>query len=113
MKSIEENVKNMLRGKCKEYVDKLCLENPELIKVRGYYYDYGSIEQHWWVKDKEGNIIDPTKLQFLSEGNGVYEEFDGTVECSECSKEMKEEDAIISGKYAFCSTKCNLRFVGL
>jgi len=104
------------RGKCKEYSEQLVKNNPDLILVRGYYYCsvYGK-QAHWWVKDNLGNIIDPTKDQFPSKGNGVYEEFDGIIECSECGKKITESEARFDGNghYAFCSTKCNLRFVGL
>lgn len=36
------------------------------------------------------------------------------VECAQCGKQMLEEHvSSFHGNYAFCSTACNLRFVGL
>ena len=103
------------RGKCKEFCENLIKENPSYTLTRGYYYCpiWNTKEQHWWCKDEKGNIIDPTKDQFPSKGIGEYEEFDGIVECSECGKEMKEEEASYYSNYVFCSTSCTMRFVGL
>jgi hypothetical protein len=104
------------RGKCKEFVDESVRNNHTLTPVRGFYYDYSWGRQaHWWCKRTDGTIYDPTADQFPSKGKGVYEEFDGTVECAQCGKEMPEAEAIIDGNghYAFCSTHCNMRFVGL
>ena len=81
--------------------------------VRGHYLCPVWGEQaHWWVKKPDGTIIDPTKDQFPSKGCGQYVEFDGNLECSNCGKPMKEEDADIEGRYAFCSYECHGRFVG-
>jgi len=104
------------RGKCKEMVDKAVLKDPSLTAVRGYYYDAQWGQQaHWWCKRQDGTIYDPSANQFPSKGKGVYEEFDGMVECSECGKELPEAEASFDGNghYAFCSTACNMRFVGL
>ena len=65
------------------------------------------------VKKVNGSIYDPTKLQFPSRGNGVYEEFDGLLECSECGEIVKEEDAKFIGRYACCSDRCCMKLVGL
>lgn len=104
------------RGKCKEFCDKLISKNPELRLVRGYYlcWFWGK-QEHWWCEDKDGNIIDPTKDQFPSKGMGDYEEFDGNIECAECGKIFQENTpgARFEGRYGFCSTKCNMMFVGL
>ena len=102
------------RGKCKEMSEALIAQDPSLTLVRGFYYDaqWGE-QQHWWTKDSNGNIIDPTKDQFPSKGLGHYEEFDGMVECAECGKTMKEEEASFESRYAFCSGACHMRFVGL
>ena len=40
-------------------------------------------------------------------------EFDGFVECSECGKKMKEEDAYQDGEHAFCPGECYGRFMGV
>lgn len=102
------------RGKCKEFVDEAIKKDPTLIAVRGYYYDtFWGKQEHWWCRREDGTIYDPTKLQFPTQGNGEYEEFDGYMKCSECGKVMKEEDAKFESNYCFCSTKCHLIFVGL
>lgn len=113
----EEQVENYLkyRGKCKELSEQAYAEDPTLTLVRGHYYCpiWDSDEQHWWCKKPDGTIVDPSKLQFPSAGLGEYREFDGIVTCAQCGKEMKEEDAHFDSRYAFCSTICNMRFVGL
>jgi len=103
------------RGKCREFCDRLIIKDPSLVLVRGYYHcPINGKEQHWWCKDKEGNIIDPTVKQFLTKGAGAeYEAFDGTIECSECGKSILENSADFEGHYAFCSYKCHMSFVGL
>jgi hypothetical protein len=103
------------RGKCKELSEAACLDDPTLKLVRGHYYCpiWNSEEQHWWTVKEDGTIYDPSKAQFPSKGLGTYTEFSGMVECSECGKEMKEEDASFDSNYAFCSYKCHGRFVGV
>jgi hypothetical protein len=102
------------RGKCKEMSESLVAADPSLTLVRGHYYCAAWGEQpHWWTKRRDGTIVDPTKDQFPSKGSGVYVEFDGNIECSNCGKHMKEEDADIEGCYAFCSCECHGRFVGV
>ena len=103
------------RGKCKEMAEAACSQNPDLTLVRGFYHDpfYGK-EQHWWTKDKNGNIVDPTAKQFPIGGiKEFYEEFDGNCECSNCGETFKEEDGTFESNYAFCSGSCFARFVGL
>ena len=103
------------RGKCKEMSEQLCLENPSLTLVRGHYYcPFWNVEDaHWWTVDKEGIIHDPSRKQYPSSGQGIYTPFDGTVECSNCGKTMNEDEASFDSNYAFCSTVCHMRFVGL
>jgi hypothetical protein len=104
------------RGKCKELCEEACKTDSTLTLVRGHYWCpiWNSMEQHWWTIRKDGTIYDPTCKQFPSEGNGTYIPFDGIVGCSECGKEMKEEEVNCSdGNYAFCSYSCYGRFVGV
>ena len=102
------------RGKCKELAEKLASKNGYKL-VRGFYYDpiWNKKEQHWWCVDNNGNIHDPTALQFPSNGMGEYEEFNGIIECANCGRPIKEEEAIIYNGYPFCGDKCMLDFVGL
>ena len=103
------------RGKCREYSEAACKADPTLTLVRGHYFCpiWNTEEQHWWTVRPDGTIFDPTKDQFPSKGLGVYIPFTGIIECSECGKEVREEDASIDGRYAFCSTLCHGRFVGI
>jgi hypothetical protein len=101
------------RGKCKEMSEALLQQNPALTLVRGYYCcPIWGEQPHWWTKAADGTIHDPTKNQFPSRGVGEYVEFDGNVDCANCGKSMKEEDADIDGNYAFCSYECHGKFVG-
>jgi len=104
-----------LRGKCKELAEKLAEEKGYRL-VCGYYYEphWSKKEQHWWCVDDQGNIHDPTKEQFPSKGiKEFYEEFNGFVECKNCGETIKEENAIMQGRFPVCSGQCALRLVGL
>jgi len=63
----------------------------------------------------DGTIYDPSRLQFPSAGNGIYTPFDGTIQCSNCGKDFKEdsEKASFESRYAFCSYLCHGIFVGV
>lgn len=102
------------RGKCKEMSEALIEADPSLTLVRGYYHcPFWGEQPHWWTKKPDGTIIDPTKNQFPSKGIGEYVEFDGTVCCANCGKQMQEKEADIEGRYAFCSYTCHGQFVGV
>lgn len=103
------------RGRCLELSQSAVLNDPTLTLVRGYYFCpiWNVEEQHWWTKRIDGSIHDPSAKQFPSKGLGIYTEFDGTIECANCGKLVKEEDASIEGRYAFCSYKCQGYFVGI
>lgn len=103
------------RGKCKELSEAECKANPELTLVRGHYYCpiWNTEEPHWWCEDKHGNVIDPSAKQFPSKGLGVYTPFDGRICCAECGGETTEDEAYFDSNYAFCSSNCYGRFVGL
>ena len=102
------------RGKCKEISEHFIALDPTLILVRGYYMcpTWGQ-QPHWWCKKQDGTIFDPTSDQFPSKGRFTYIEFDGKIQCSDCGKEITEEEADIDGNYAFCSYQCHARFVGV
>jgi hypothetical protein len=102
------------RGKCKEMSEALVADDPSLTLVRGHYHcPVWGAQPHWWTKRPNGEVVDPTKRQFPSRGCGEYVEFDGNLECSNCGKSIKEDDADIEGRYAFCSYTCHGKFVGV
>ena len=103
------------RGKCKEMSEAAVLEDPTLRLVRGHYWCplWDRNEQHWWCVKPDGTIVDPTARQFPSRGLGTYTEFNGIVTCDQCGKEVPEAKARFDSNYAFCSSACNMRFVGL
>lgn len=103
------------RGRCRELAEAAAADDPSLTIVRGHYFCpiWNTNEQHWWCVNHEGKIVDPSRLQFPSGGAGVYEPFDGMVDCANCGKTLKEEEADIDGRYAFCSHLCHGRFVGI
>lgn len=103
------------RGRCKELSERACAEDADLTLVRGHYFCpiWNSNEQHWWCVKGDGTIFDPSKDQFPSSGLGIYTPFDGVVACAECGKEVLEKEARFDGNYPFCSSECNMRFVGL
>lgn len=103
------------RGRCREMSEEACRSDSSLTLVRGHYYCpmWNREEQHWWTVRQDGTIYDPTKDQFPSRGLGTYTPFNGFVECANCGKQMKEEEAETEGRYAFCSHQCHGRFVGV
>ncbi len=103
------------RGRCREMAEEAVRIDPTLRLVRGHYYCpiWNSEEQHWWTVRPDGSVYDPSRKQFPSAGHGFYEEFDGFIDCEECGKHVKEEEATIDGTHAFCSNECYGRHVGL
>ena len=63
-------------GNCKMWANKMQDKFPELTIVWGFYHCqcWGKIE-HWWLKDKQDTIIDPTEHQFPGFGRGYYIEW--------------------------------------
>lgn len=103
------------RGKCKEMSEAAVQADPTLTLVRGHYFCpiWNTDEPHWWCAKPDGTIVDPTARQFGSKGHGIYTPFNGQVECAQCGKEVPEKDAYFESNYAFCSSRCFGRFVGL
>lgn len=64
-------------GKCEEATIKMQKEFPELQRVRGFYHcPMWGQRTHWWLKNSDGRIIDPTGHQHPSFflGIGDYQE---------------------------------------
>lgn len=106
---IKENVKNPKR-QCEQITLKMKKTFPELIRVRGFYCPFLETKmQHWWLKTKEGNIIDPTKEQFSSNRYFHYEEWkegdkEPTGKCLNCGEYCYDSNQC-------CSKKCYKEFV--
>jgi hypothetical protein len=109
LKWIAENVTEQY-GKCKEVTDKMKEVFPELQQIRGHYYCHTWGERaHWWLTDEDGTIIDPTKEQFPSKGNGPYEPWiegspEPTGKCPNCG------ELIYHGGYT-CNESCHNAYV--
>lgn len=104
-------------GRCHELASAAAAADPTLRLVRGHYYcPVWGERAHWWCVKPDDTIVDPSVLQFPTAGFGAtYVEFDGNVDCDQCGKTLKEEDATIAdnGHYAFCNSLCYGRFVGV
>lgn len=86
-----------LRGKCREYSEKLMTNNPGKYRLaRGWYYCWAwGKQEHYWCVDIETNkVVDPTINQFPKPHVGQYVEYSGYGHCEVCDKEMHEDDAI-------------------
>lgn len=108
------------RGRCKQYCEAEIRLDPTLTLVRGHIFVSAwpsePVQPHWWCKRADGTVLDPTWYQFpFTEAPSaqLYTEFDGRVSCAECGKEMDESGARFESNYAFCSSRCYGRFVGL
>lgn len=99
---IKDNVVNP-RAKCKIYAELMIKTFPELRLVRGHYYCFAwGAREHWWCETPKGKIVDPTKQQFPSLGNGTYEEHTGPEplgKCLNCRNYCYENEH-------FCCSKC-------
>ncbi len=115
--SIDEELENYkkFRGKCKQLSELEIEKDSTLRLVRGHYIcPIWGKEAHWWCVRPDGTIVDPSVKQYPTKGVGAeYIEFDGMCECSNCEKKVKEEEAYIDGRYAFCSIKCHKSYIGL
>ena len=66
-------------GNCKPICKQMKEHFPELKRIRGHYYCIVWGERmHWWLQPENGDIIDPTAIQFPTKGHGVYEPWDET-----------------------------------
>ena len=96
-------------GRCEEVTLQMQEVFPELERVRGHYHcwEWGKRE-HWWLTDPDGEILDPTALQFPSFGAGEYEPWnEGDPEprgkCLNCGKYVYESN--------FCNDTCRRAFM--
>lgn len=108
---IAENVKDYHEayGMCRQVSEKMLTAFPELKLVRGHYYcAHWGEREHWWLVAPDGEIVDPTKIQFPSLGTGEYVELDPDEEepigmCAQCGEYSYESKG---GGTTCCSTAC-------
>jgi hypothetical protein len=72
---IRDNVQGDSYGKCRETTLEMASAFPALTRVRGHYWCPVRNErlEHWWLVTRNGTVVDPTAMQFLSAGTGRYE----------------------------------------
>ncbi len=77
----------------------------ELELIRGHYYctNWGRRE-HWWLKAPDGEMLDPTAIQFPSKGFGDYEELakdtpEPTGKCPNCGEYCYNNEQVHSECY--------------
>jgi hypothetical protein len=113
---IDKNIDEAdMYGNCKEITMEMNKVFPELKLVRGHYYclSWGERE-HWWLVDKDNNIIDPTAKQFPSKGRGEYIEWDKNQEepigiCLNCGNHVYKDTYF--GSSQICSKNCEISFI--
>lgn len=92
-------------GGCAEITLAMQSAFPELHRVRGHYDDaIWGLRDHWWLETQDGEIVDPTAMQFPTKGSGEYIEWDDsrpepTGKCPNCGGECYEHKSV-------CSEEC-------
>lgn len=103
----EEHVGPDPHGQCKEVTEQMAAAFPELRRVRGHYVCPSDGPQtHWWMVTPDGTVLDPTKEQFASKGQGAYEPHEGpepTGTCLNCG-------GLVYGETSFCNSNCTKEF---
>lgn len=105
---IKDNVVGPGTGQCAEITAQMASAFPELRRVRGHYHCFAwGAREHWWLEALDGQVIDPTAMQFPSKGFGMYVEFGGeepTGMCPNCGE-------YIYGGGELCSERCHIEYV--
>jgi len=95
---------------CREVTMEMEKEFPELTRVRGHYHCWiWGVREHWWLFDPAGNVVDPTRAQFPSRGDGVYVPWnegapEPTGKCANCG------DYVFDGS-TLCGESCRVEFM--
>lgn len=104
---IADNVGPDPHGQCKEITERMAVAFPDLRRVRGHYVcPLEGLQPHWWMITPDGAVLDPTKEQFASQGQGGYEPHEGpepTGTCLNCG-------ALVYGETSFCNSDCTNEF---
>ena len=76
---IKEFATGDVANQCAEFTKLMNDVYPELRRVCGFYHcPIVGKRPHWWLIDQNGNIVDPTAVQFPSRGvMGEYIELEG------------------------------------
>jgi hypothetical protein len=111
---------NNILGKCKEACELMIKEFPELTITNGFVQsslidiecDIEEGYEHWWCKDNEGNIIDPTRSQYRLVEPINYVEIDD----NHPARNMPRKHCPNCGKYFYgdsylCSEECELEYI--
>jgi hypothetical protein len=62
--SYVERQQGFVLGACRRASDEIRAEFPELCEVRGHVFCVWGKRGHVWCIDPDGNIVDPTRVQF-------------------------------------------------
>lgn len=64
-------------GNCAEFSKVMAKDFPELTIAKGFVHcPLWGQREHWWLRDEDGIIVDPTAHQFPGTGMIDYEELD-------------------------------------
>lgn len=107
---IDKNVE-VPQNNCQSYSSDMAEAFPELIRVRGYYDELiRGKTPHWWLKTKDGLIVDPTQSQFCGPNIPFfYEEIDESIPqptgmCPNCGEYCYNESYV-------CSPRCEKEYI--
>lgn len=115
IKAYVARVKSQLLGRCAEAVQEMAAAFPALRVAKGHVDVPGwGRRGHWWLVDKDGQIVDPTAGQFPAIFG--YEEYQDGQEirvgtCMNCGEgtyaySMAEAEAIAGCPPSVCSPDC-------
>lgn len=109
---IREHVPDLAAAcmRCGEVSREMRAAFPELRLVRGHYICLILREElpHWWLVTHDGRVVDPTAIQFPSNGNGEYiprdeSQPEPTGRCYNCGNLCFDGSAC-------CSTDCHVEY---
>lgn len=112
---IRENVPDPKLA-CREVTEAMVGAFPELRRVCGTYVcQLAGPRPHWWCLAPDGAVVDPTAAQFVSLGEGDYEEFSQGPPLGKC---LCCGSFVFEGSHSFyfCTRECRdeaVRSMGL